>query len=262
MHRADEFVFLDDVQFDKHGWRNRNRIKGPGGPQWLTVPVRIHGLSQPPICDVEIEPTQRRWAVKHLQALRTNYAPCPFFEWLYPDLEAALQQPWTHIADLDIALVKLLCGKLGLQRRTHRSSSLGAPHPTESGTEAQHNGGSDGRCERLIELCHALNCDHYYSGAAARDYLDFAAFERAGITVEFQDYAYPTYPQRYGAFTSHLSIVDLLFNCGPQSLAILTGQPGMQHEECGTENGPPSAKRHASFRALHSALAGGEAAEV
>jgi len=206
MHRADEFVFLDDVQFDKHGWRNRNRIKGPEGPQWLTVPVRISGLSERRICDVEIDATQRRWAVRHLQALRSNYGPCPFFDWLYPELETTLQRPWTHVAELDIALVKLLCDKLGLVRRTHRSSQLGV---------------GDGRCERLVEICRKLDCSHYYSGAAAQCYLDAAAFARAGVTVEFQDYAHPTYLQRYGAFVSHLSIVDLMFNCGPQSLAVI-----------------------------------------
>ena len=207
MHRADEFVFLDDVQFDKHGWRNRNRIKGPDGPQWLTVPVRISGLSERRICDVEIDATQRRWAVRHLQALRSNYGPCPFFDWLYPDLEAELQQPWTHIAELDIALAELLCRKLGLERRVHRSSQLGV---------------GDGRCTRLVEICRRLDCDHYYSGAAASDYLEQTGFTQAGITVTFQDYAHPTYPQRFGPFVSHLSAVDLMFNCGPESLAVLT----------------------------------------
>ncbi len=206
MYRADEFVFLDDVQFDKHGWRNRNRIKGPAGPQWLTVPVRVSGLAQPTIREVEIDPTQARWPAKHLQALRTNYAPCPFFDWLYPEIETVLTQPWMHIAELDIELVARLCEKLGIQRQCHRSSVLGV--------------GND-RCERLIEICRKLDCSHYYSGAAAREYMDLAAFADADITVEFQDYAHPVYPQRYGSFISHLSIVDLLFNCGPKSLGIL-----------------------------------------
>lgn len=213
MQRADEFVYLDDVQFDKHGWRNRNRIKGPGGPQWLTVPVRVAGLNQPLIHDVEIDATQARWATRHVQALKTNYGPCPFFDWLMPDLEALLMQPWTHIADLDIAVAGRLCEKLGLTRQTHRSSALGA---------------TGGRCTRLIEICRKLACDHYYSGAAARDYMDVPAFEQAGITVHFQDYVHPTYSQRYGPFVSHLSIVDLLFNCGPRSLEIL-GQGVTSH---------------------------------
>lgn len=206
--RADEFVFLDDVQFDKHGWRNRNRIKGPAGPQWLTVPVRTNGRNQPRICEVEIDATQCRWATKHIQALRTNYGPCPFFDWLFPDLERILSGTWSRLLDLDYALTDLLCAKLGVCANFHRSSTL--------------NTGGD-RCGRLVRICQTLGCDHYYSGAAAREYLDEAMFEAAGITVQFQDYRHPTYEQRFGAFVSHLSVVDLLFNCGPRSMDVLLG---------------------------------------
>jgi len=214
MHRADEFVFLDDVQFDKHGWRNRNRIRGPEGPLWLTVPIRVSGLGKPHIRDVEIDHTQQRWPARHLHALRTCYGPCPHFDWLYPDLEAVLTQRWTRIAELDIAFIALLCDKLGLDRRTHRSSelSLGA---------AQADG--DVRCGRLVEICGRLGCNHYYSGAAARDYLDESRFRQAGISVEIQHYAHPTYPQRFGGFIPQLSVVDLMFNCGPRSLEIVLG---------------------------------------
>lgn len=208
LQRCDEFVFYDDAQYDKHGWRNRNRIKGPAGPQWLTVPVRIHGRNLPRICDVEIDATQVRWAAKHLQALRVHYGPCPGFDWIYPDLERVLRQPWTHIAELDIALVELLAAKLGIERRLHRSSRMQL---------------GPGRSARLIEICRRLGCTRYYSGAAARAYLDVAAFAAAGIAVEFQDYVHPEYPQRYGPFLSHLSVVDLLCNCGPASRRVLAG---------------------------------------
>ncbi len=208
MHRADDFVFLDDVQYDKHSWRNRNRIKGPDGPQWLTVPVLVSGQGKPAIRDVQIDPTQPRWAEKHLHAIHQYYHACLHFNWLFPELEAILNQPRTSIADLDIDLIKMLCEKLGLQRRLHRSSDLNVP---------------PGRCERLIEICRRLDARHYYSGAAAKSYIDPALFSQAGIKVEFQDYKHPEYPQRYGDFVSHLSVIDLMFNCGPESLTILTG---------------------------------------
>jgi hypothetical protein len=213
MARADVFVYLDDVQFDKHGWRNRNRIKGPGGPQWLTVPVRIKGLHKPRINEVLIDTTRGDWARKHLTALQTNYRPCPFFDWLFGDLEDLLLRPWRYISDLDIAATSLLCAKMGLHRRVLRTSTLRV---------------GAGRTERLIEICRRVDCDHYYSGAAARDYLDATAFERAGMTVGFQEYDHPTYPQRFGPFVSHLSAVDLLFNCGPESLdVVLLGRPAV-----------------------------------
>jgi hypothetical protein len=206
MHRADVFVYLDDVQFDKHGWRNRNRIKGPGGPQWLTVPVRLHGLHQPTIREVCIDDAKGGWARKHMQALQTNYGRCPHFDWMQADLEGLLLQGWTSIADLDIALTSLLCAKLGLSRSILRTSSMNLPAD---------------RCARLIDICRAVGCNRYYSGAAARDYLDVGGFAEAGIEVAFQDYHHPTYPQRYGDFVSHLSVVDLMYNVGPASLAVI-----------------------------------------
>lgn len=214
VQRADEFVLLDDVQFDKHGWRNRNRIKGPDGPQWLTVPVRLGGRNQPLIREVEVDPTQTRWAARHLHALQACYGPCPYFDWLYPDVEALLTRTWTHIVELDVALIRLLSDRLGLRTRWHRSSELAV---------------AGGRCARLVDICRRVGCDHYYSGAAAREYLDGSLFDRAGITVEFQDYLHPEYAQRWPPFVSHLSAVDLLLNCGPQSRTVLTQHAAGPH---------------------------------
>lgn len=206
--RADEFVFLDDVQYDKHGWRNRNRIKGPsGGPQWLTVPVRVSHLGRPLINAVEIDATQERWIERHLNALRACYGPCRWFEWLFPNIERVLRRPERSLANLDIALIELLCQKLELRASFRRSSEMNI---------------SAARCERLVEICQRLSCGRYYSGAAATAYLDIEMFQQAGIEVEFQEYAHPVYPQRFGEFRSHLSVVDLMFNCGPASLDILT----------------------------------------
>src|SRR5262245_54186546 len=83
--RSDVFVLSDDVQFDKHGWRNRNRVKSPTGPVWLTVPVRHKGLGFPSILDVEIVPG--RWAGKHISTLKQLYTRAPFAKRYLPELE-------------------------------------------------------------------------------------------------------------------------------------------------------------------------------
>lgn len=207
---ADVFVHLDDVQFDRHGWRNRNRIKGPNGPQWLTVPVRISGQEKPRINEVLIDPTRTNWAAKHLKTIEINYSACPFFRWLYDDLRDVLASSWTHIAQLDIALVDLLCQKLGLVCQFRRSSQMTLP---------------EDRCDRLVAVCRQLGCNHYYAGAASRAYMDLSVFDDAGIDVSFQDYHHPTYPQRYAGFESHLSVIDLMFHRGPDSLAVIKSDP-------------------------------------
>jgi hypothetical protein len=208
VRRCDKFVYYDDVQFDKHGWRNRNRIKAPDGPRWLTVPVRHTGLGTPRILDVRIAPGAP-WARKHVGTLRQLYARAPFAREYLPGLEALLGQPWERLVDLDIALIEQMCGWLGVPRPMHRASTLGV----------------DGdRSGRLLNLCRHFHATRYLSGDAARSYLDEALFARHGIDVEWQQFRHPVYPQLHGSFVPYLSAIDLLLNCGPESGRVLIGE--------------------------------------
>lgn len=205
MRRSDVFVYYDDVQFDKHGWRNRNRIKTPDGPLWLTVPVLHSGRDRPRILDVLIDPTQN-WARKHVRSLRQYYARAPFLGRYLPELEELLERKWTHLVDLDIAVVDLVARWIGLEPVVHRASALGV---------------AGERSERLVRLCRHFGATRYLSGNAAQDYLDVAAFEAQGVAVEWQNYQHPVYPQQHGAFVPYLSVIDLLLNCGDLSASIL-----------------------------------------
>jgi WbqC-like protein family len=210
MRRADVFVYYDDVQYDKHGWRNRNRVKSPKGPQWLTVPVRHHGLGQPCIIDVEID-SGAPWARKHVGTLKQFYAKSPFTRHYLPELEELLTRPWTRLVDLDIAVVALLAKWFGLNPRIYRSS--------EQGIAGEQS-------ERLLRLCEHFGATRYLSGSAARDYLDVGLFKGRGVDVAWQDYRHPEYPQQYGDFVPYLSAIDLLLNCGEESRTILeSGNP-------------------------------------
>lgn len=207
VRRANVFVLYDDVQFDKHGWRNRNRIKTASGPMWLTVPVLHTGRSRQRILDVEIE-RQTPWAKKHLSSISQNYARAPNTQQFLPELSQLLERDWKMLIDLNIAVIGLLAAWLGLDWHPVRSSELGV--------EGE-------RTERLVKICQHFGATHYFSGHAARSYLDEELFRRAGIAVEFQDYAHPVYPQQHGEFISHLSALDLLLNCGERSRDILAG---------------------------------------
>jgi hypothetical protein len=211
MQRSNVFVYYDDVQFDKHGWRNRNRVKASDGTvRWLTVPVLHSGRNRPAILEVEID-NRTPWARKHVGTLRQFYSKAPFLGRYLPALEEVLERRWTLLVDLDLAVTRLLCGWLGLERRTLRASELGIPGK---------------QSERLLALCQHLGARRYLSGDSARNYLDMDLFARHGIEVEWQDYVHPVYPQQHGDFVPYLSIVDLLFNCGEDSLAIL-GRTGV-----------------------------------
>jgi hypothetical protein len=209
MLRSDIFVVLDDVQYDKHGWRNRNRVKGPQGPVWLTVPVRIRGLNRPKINEVIINPANPQWGKKHLATVRQLYAKAPFFSEYFPTLETIWQRPWTRLLDLNLVLITLLAQWLELESDLILSSSLGC--------------GNDDPTGRLVDICRHLDADIFYEGASGRDYLHLEQFATAGVEVVFQDYHPHPYPQSHGAFLSHLSALDLLMNCGPRSREYLPG---------------------------------------
>lgn len=210
MYRCDSFVFLDDVQFTKNDWRNRNRIKTKDGIQWLTIPV-LHKFGQK-IKDTVID-NKTKWQKKHLQALKTWYGKSPFFKNYIVDIEKIYTRDWNYLTDVDIKIILWINNVLGISRNIIKSSELSLQ--------------SDDRQLRLIEICKALHGDHFYEGKRGQAYMDIKVFEFHGITVEFQDYTHPYYNQLWQkeqGFISYLSIIDLLFNHGDDSLAILTGQ--------------------------------------
>ena len=207
MRRADVFVYYDDVQYDTHGWRNRNRIKTQSGPLWLSVPVRHSGLSKPRILDVTID-ARTNWAKKHVASIRQAYAAAPFAQQYITALEAVLMQSWERLIDLNLAVVGLLAEWLAARPRIELASALGI-----GGTQT----------ERLVNICRHFGATRYLTGSAARTYLDVALFEGNGIAVEWQDFAHPVYPQLHGEFVPYLSALDLILNCGQRSRAVLEG---------------------------------------
>lgn len=205
IRRADHFVMYDDVQFDKHGWRNRNRVKTASGPVWLSVPVLIKGRMGQGINEVEIA-SGSPWVRKHLQTIEQAYARAPFARQYLPQLAELLGRGWVNLADLDIALTGLMCRWFGLEGSFHRSSQLGV----------------DGdRNTRLLGLCKKFGATTYFSGAAARDYLDTELFRDHGVMVEWQDFRHPSYPQLHGEFLPYMSALDLVLNTGEDCRKVL-----------------------------------------
>jgi len=209
MIRSDVFIYYDDVQFDKHGWRNRNRIKTPKGPAWLTVPVRHSGHHGQSILGVEID-NSKNWARKLIATISQNYARSPFCEAYVSELGDVLCAPtWERLVDLDLRLIELMRRWLNISTKTVRASALGIDG-TQSG--------------RLVALCRHFGADRYLSGNAAKSYLQQELFDEAGISVVWQDYVHPTYRQLHGEFVPFLSALDLILNLGPDSPAAFRGE--------------------------------------
>ncbi len=210
MDRADVFVLLDTVQFEKNGWQNRNKIKTSQGWQWLTVPVTYEFPAR--IDQVRIN-NRVRWGKKHWQALITNYRKAPYFAAYAPFFEETYRRSWEMLVDVNLHTIQFLKDVLKIETEIKIASRM---EPTRE----DPNG-------RLIDLCRQVGADTYLAGAGGRAYMDVEAFRRAGIRVVFQEYEHPVYPQLYGEFVPNLSVVDLLFNCGPESLSIIrSGRKG------------------------------------
>jgi hypothetical protein len=205
MRRADVFCYLNDVQYKKNEWQNRNRIKTAQGWQWLTVPVRYHFPEK--INEVKIN-NSTGWQKKHLQALVTNYSRAPFYKSYSTIFEDALARDWEFISELNIYLLEHLREAFQINTK---------PTVISSDLELRNE-----PTDRLIDICKALGADTYLAGQGGADYMDLERFENNGIKVLIQDFKHPVYAQLFADFESHLSIVDLLFNCGPESLEIIS----------------------------------------
>ena len=206
---ADRFIVLDRVQFKKNDYQNRNRIKGPNGPLWLTVPVLTKGRNAQRLCDVEIN-SRQRWQRKHWRSLEISYGKAPYWEELAGGLRSFYEQEWTRLVDLNLALLRHLLQVLGIATPLLLESEMGS-----LGTSSQ----------RLVHLCRQAGASCYLAGAGGRAYMDDGCFATAGLAVNYQQFQHPSHRQQYmkQGFVSNLCVLDLLFNEGPKSLALLRG---------------------------------------
>ena len=206
MRQCDVLVLLDTVQFARRDFQNRNRIKGSDGALWLTVPVASKGNFDQAIEDVEIV-HDGKWRRKCWNAMHHNYRNATHFADHRPFFEALYEREWTRLVDLNLAVIRYLADQFGIKTRLVTCSELGI----------RERGGTN----VALASCRAVGAASYLSGAFGKDYLDEEQFAEASIAVRYQDFQHPTYPQLYGEFLPKLSAIDLLFNCGPESRAII-----------------------------------------
>ena len=210
--KSDVFVLLDNVQYTKNSFINRNRIKTSQGAMWLTVPVRIKGRFGQLIKDVEINDTVD-WQKKHLGTLGANYGKARFFEAIFQGLKTIYYaDDWSNLCELNVRLLEWVLSLLKLEKRIVRASDLNVK----------------GESTRLlVSIVKAVGGDVYLSGFGGAKYQEEELFKQEGIELQYYEFNHPVYPQLWSDFVPNLSIIDLLFNCGPESLdIILRGKEG------------------------------------
>jgi hypothetical protein len=211
IRRVDEFILYDDVQYTKRDWRNRNRIKSPNGPMWLTIPVEVKGRYLQPIKDTKI--SDRRWNERHWRSIQASYARAPY----YAAYKAALEDLYcgcvsASLSEINFRFLSRLCELLSIDTRLSWSMDY-------TGVETEPT-------ERLVAMCRRAGATEYLSGPAAKAYLDPAQFDTAGVTLTFMDYrGYPEYHQLHPPFDHHVSLIDLLVHTGQGALAHMLPLP-------------------------------------
>jgi len=203
INMVDIFVIYDDVQYTIRDWRNRNKIKTKNGLIWLTIPT--DGTQNMIIKDVKVV-WDRKWNIKHWKNIVVNYSKTQYFkeykdyfEELYLDLKD--QYLW----EIDLKFIELIAKILGINTKTILSSDLKYDRNLT-------------KTERLIAILKDLNATSYLSGPSAKSYIDESLFKKENIELEWMDYSgYPEYPQLYPPFVHEVSVIDLIFNTGPNA---------------------------------------------
>jgi len=225
MDQVDLFVLLDNVQFAKRSWQQRNKIKTPNGLEWLIVPVIVHGRFNQTIQEVEISKVDF-WK-SHARAIELNYRRAQYFDNYFPILFSIFEtgHPWRYLADLNIKLIEWLSGCLGVQIRCVRASELGV--------EGKRSG-------LLASIAEKLGATEYLSPIGSALYLiqESQEFLNRDIKIFFHNYTHPTYRQLFPPFVAYASVVDLLFNEGPQALGIIRSGRGRPYSLDDVANQP------------------------
>lgn len=202
--KSDIFVIYDEVQYTRRDWRNRNLIKTDKGLKWLTIPVVQYDFHQK-IYETQI--SDENWKKKHKGTIQSNYAKAPFFKDYKEDFFSIYENSLTSLSEINRAFIEVICSILKIETKIIDSRTLNLVGDKQ---------------ERLIHACKALGATTYLSGPAAKSYIEEDSFNQHSIQIEWMDYSnYKEYHQLYPPFEHGVSILDLIFNEGPNARQFL-----------------------------------------
>lgn len=207
---VDKFVFFNDVQFPRgKTYGNRVKIKTNNGEAWITVPVLSKGDMQN-FNEILINNTFP-WQRKILKTIELSYKKAGSFEKYYDGFSVVFLNEYEKLTDLNIALIRYFSDALGLKVSFHLSSEI----ESKPGEDAE---------DKILGILKHIGAERYVSGSGAgsRRYIDEERFHSEKIDIDWQKFSSPVYTQLWGGdFLPDLSIIDLLFNCGEESLSVL-----------------------------------------
>ncbi len=206
MQSVDLFIILDSVQFAKRSWQQRNQIKTMNGPLWLTVPVSSKGKRDQLISEVEID-YEGQFPLNHQKSLQMCYQKTPYFDVFAPEILSIIGEGDKYLSSLTVKLITKIKDNLEIKTPIHLSSDYCC------------EGVKD---DLLANLCGHVKATEYISPPGSKIYLENSmAFVERKIKLSYFEFAHPEYDQRFGSFLPYMSVVDMLFNCGPESSSML-----------------------------------------
>ncbi len=204
--KSDLHVVLDHVQFEKNSLVNRNKIRTSNGWAWLTVPLKTkNNFGNLQISKLEIS-NNSNWASKHFKSLKSNYMRSNYFKTYIDFFDDLYSQPWINFCPLVDSLNSYLLQSLDIKTPLIKSSSSPLVQS---------------KSLLILEICKQHGATKYLSGPFGRDYLDEQLFKENGIVIQYHDYVSPEYTQAFPGFEPYMSVIDLLFNHGENSLELL-----------------------------------------
>jgi hypothetical protein len=209
INSVDEFIFYDCVQYTKHDWRNRNKIKTAAGPKWITIPVTTTDLFTTTVAEAQVADPQ--WRRKHWSSISQNYSRARYFQDYASVFQCIYEDDETSLSKINQRLIRSVCDVLEI--RTEITDS----------TKYELIGDKN---ERLVNLCKQAGAAIYLSGPAAQDYLNESLFAQADIEVQWMDYSgYPEHKQLFPPFDHFVTVLDLIFNEGPNAPQFMKSFP-------------------------------------
>lgn len=202
MREATHFVIYDDMQYTKRDWRNRNKLITPEGPKWLSIPIEVKGRYYQKINEAKVN--DLNWGIKHWNFIETNYKKSPYFNEYKDYFKPIYLNPPEYLTDINLIFIKKIIELLNIEIKIIKSS------------EFELKGD---KTEKLVNICLELEASEYYTGPAAKNYMNEDLFNKNNIKINYYNYSgYPEYKQQWNDFDHAVSILDMFFNLGPKTI--------------------------------------------
>lgn len=203
MRKAKYFVVYDEMQYTKRDWRNRNILITEKGPRWITIPIEVKGKYYQKISEAQV--SNLHWGTDHWNFIKNNYGRAKYFKEYKSVFEELYLNPISkYLSEINVAFINKILLLLNIKIEIISSSEFNLV---------------GNRTEKLVNICKELGASKYLTGPSAKNYMDENIFEKEQIKVEYYDFSgYPEYKQQWDKFDHSVSILDMFFNLGPNTI--------------------------------------------